>query len=290
MKAGISSYSLNQAIQSGEMTILDVVDYVADVGADHIEIVPIGFDLLENPNLIDEIANRAKARGLEISNYAVGANFIQKTIQEYETEIETVKKHVEVASRLGASRMRHDVASRKLDETSLAFFEEDLPLLVAACQEIADYASQYNIITSVENHGFYVQASERVQRLVRLVNRENFKTTLDIGNFLCVNEDPLVGVANNLSYASMVHFKDFYYRKSEDLPIKEGWLRTPSGRYLRGAIVGQGDIAISEIVTFIQEKGYDSYVSIEFEGMEDCRIGAKLGLDAMKQLWKEQVK
>ncbi|WP_054711129.1 sugar phosphate isomerase/epimerase [Bacillus sp. JCM 19041] len=290
MKAGISSYSLNQAIQSGEMTILDVVDYVADVGADHIEIVPIGFDLLENPALVDEIANRTRARGLEISNYAVGANFIQETTEEYESVIETVKKHVDVASRLGASRMRHDVASRKLEETSFAFFEEDLPSLVAACQEIADYASQYNIITSVENHGFYIQASERVQRLVRAVNRDNFKTTLDIGNFLCVDEDPLVGVANNLSYASIVHFKDFYCRKSNNLPIKEGWLQTSSGRYLRGAIVGHGDVAISEIVAFIQEKGYDGYVSIEFEGMEDCRIGAKLGLQTIKQLWKEQVK
>ncbi|WP_059103008.1 sugar phosphate isomerase/epimerase family protein [Shouchella shacheensis] len=289
MKAGISSYSLHQAMQAGEMTILDVVDYVADVGGEHIEIVPVGFNLLEDPALVDEIASKAKARGLEISNYAVGANFIQESEEDYRAEIETMKKQVDIAARLGVSRMRHDVASRKLEETSYAFFEEDLPKLVAACQEIADYASQYNIITSIENHGFYVQASERVQRIVRAVNRDNFKTTLDVGNFLCVDEDPVAAVANNLPYASMVHFKDFYYRDAS-LPVKEGWIKTANGRYLRGAIVGHGDVAIPEITALIQEAGYDGYVSIEFEGMEDCRKGAKLGLDSIKQLWKERVK
>ncbi|KQL56386.1 MULTISPECIES: sugar phosphate isomerase/epimerase family protein [Bacillaceae] len=290
MKVGISSYSLYQAMQAGEMTILDVIDYVAETGAEHIEIVPVGFDLLNNIELVDEIKSRANDKGLEISNYAVGANFIQHSKEAYDEAINSVKQHVDIAARLGAKRMRHDVASRNLNETTYAFFEEDLPLLIQACREIADYAKQYNIITSVENHGFYIQASERVLRLVRAVDRDNFKTTLDVGNFLCVDEDPFVGVANNLPYASMVHFKDFYYRKADDLPIKEGWLQTTSGRYLRGAIVGQGDIPIREIVAYMQEKNYEGYVSIEFEGMEACQKGAKLGLDAIKHLWKERVK
>ncbi|MFB5660341.1 sugar phosphate isomerase/epimerase family protein [Alteribacillus sp. HJP-4] len=289
MKAGISSYSLFQAMQAGEMTILDVVDYVADTGADHIEIVPVGFDLLEDPSLVEKIACRAQARGLEISNYAVGANFVQDSEEACRAEIETVKKQVDTAVQLGAARVRHDVASRKPEETTYAFFEEDLPKLVSACREIADYASQYDIITSIENHGFYVQASERVQRIVHAVNRDNFKTTLDIGNFLCVDEDPVAAVANNLPYASMVHFKDFYCRDAS-LPVKEGWTRTANGRYLRGAIVGHGDVAISEIAALIQEAGYEGYVSVEFEGMEDCRKGAKLGLDTIKQLWKERIK
>ncbi|GAF20882.1 LOW QUALITY PROTEIN: hypothetical protein JCM19047_545 [Bacillus sp. JCM 19047] len=290
MKIGISSYSLYQAMQAGEMTILDVIDYVADAGADHIEIVPVGFDLLNNIELVNDIKTRANDRGLEISNYAVGANFIQHSKEAYEEAIDIVKHHVDIAARLGATRMRHDVASRSLHETSYAFFEKDLPLLIHACREIADYAKQYSVITSVENHGFYIQASERVLRLVRAVDRDNFKTTLDVGNFLCVDEDPIVGVANNLPYASMVHFKDFYYRKADELPIKEGWLQTTSGRYLRGAIVGQGDIPIREIVTHMQENNYEGYVSIEFEGMEACRKGAKLGLDTIKHLWKEGVK
>lgn len=32
MKAGLSTYSLLQAIRAGEMTVLDVIDWIADNG------------------------------------------------------------------------------------------------------------------------------------------------------------------------------------------------------------------------------------------------------------------
>lgn len=123
--------------------------------------------------------------------------------------------------------MRHDVASRSLHETSYAFFEKDLPLLIHACREIADYAKQYSVITSVENHGFYIQASERVLRLVRAVDRDNFKTTLDVGNFLCVDEDPIVGVANNLPYASMFILKTSIIERQTNCQLKKDGYKQP---------------------------------------------------------------
>ncbi|MBO1914269.1 TIM barrel protein, partial [Microvirga sp. 3-52] len=107
--------------------------------------------------------------------------------EDYQAEIVRVKKEVDIANQLGIKFMRHDVASRPIPETTIQQFEADLPQLIEACREIADYANQYGIITSVENHGYYIQASDRVQSLVSHVDRPNFKTTLDIGNFLCVD-------------------------------------------------------------------------------------------------------
>ena len=40
MKFGLSSYSLQEALRSGEMTILDVIRWAADHGSEHIEMVP----------------------------------------------------------------------------------------------------------------------------------------------------------------------------------------------------------------------------------------------------------
>jgi inosose dehydratase len=129
-----------------------------------------------------------------------------------------------------------------------------------------------------------MQGSERVQRLVLAVDRENFRTTLDVGNFLCVDEDPVSAVQNNLPFASMVHMKDFYIRES--VPC-DGWINTTHGRYLRGAIVGLGDVDIPKIIKMIKAFGYDGYVSIEFEGWEDCRMGSKIGMANVKKLWEE---
>lgn len=286
MKIGLSSYSLSRAIRAGEMSVIEAIQWIADEGGEHVEIVPIGFDLVDNPQLIEDIRKKAEDVGIDISNYAVGANFVGKSEAEYDKEIEQTMKHVDIAHALGCKLMRHDVASRPIPETSIAQFEEDLPKIVEACRRVADYAAQYGITTSVENHGFFVQASDRVQRLIHEVGRDNYKTTLDVGNFLCVDEDPVSAVKKNIPYASMVHIKDFYVRPANENP-GEGWMQTSSGNYLRGAIVGHGDIDIRQTIQVIKESGYDGYISIEFEGMEDCRLGSKIGMDNVRRLWNE---
>ncbi len=287
MKLGISSYSLYRAMQSNEMSVLDVIGWIADNGGEHVEIVPnLGFRFDENPELIDAVREKAAKAGIDISNYAIGANFITEDEDGYKKEIERVMKEVDVAVRLGVKRMRHDVAWRAIEDCSIVRFEEDLGRLAEACRQIADYAAQFGIVTSVENHGYYVQASDRVQRLIAAVGRPNFKTTLDVGNFLCADEDPVSAVKKNIPLASMVHLKDFYIRPSYRNP-GEGWFRTLSGNYLRGAIVGHGDIDMPEVIRVIKQSGYDGYISIEFEGMEDCRTGSKIGLDNARRMWNE---
>ena len=266
MKIGLSSYSLFKALNLGEMSIIDAIQWIADQGGEHIEIVPnLGFSLEKNPELVDEIREKASKVGIDISNYAIGANFITETEADFQAEIDRVKKEVDIANRLGVKLMRHDVASRPIPQATIKNFEKDLPQLVLACREIADYASEYGMTTSVENHGFYIQASDRVQSLINHVDRPNFKTTLDVGNFLCVDEDPVAAVKNNITYASIVHIKDFLYRP-EQLHPGEGWMQTTSGNHLRGTIVGHGDLSMREIIKVIKSSSYDGYISIEFEG------------------------
>ncbi|WP_068613574.1 sugar phosphate isomerase/epimerase family protein [Paenibacillus tuaregi] len=283
MKLGISSYSLYQALEAGEMDILEIMEWVAGIGAEHIEIVPYGFTF-ENPELEDQIREKAASLGIAISNYAIGANFVTSSEEEYEVEIEQVKAEVDRAHRLGVKLMRHDVAART--DTSIARFNEDLGRVAAACQRIADHAKQYGITTSLENHGYYVQASDRVQSVVHAVNRPNFKTTLDVGNFVCVDENPITAVKNNIPYASMVHVKDFYIRPASRNP-GEGWFRSVGGSYLRGAIAGQGDLDLYEILRIVKNSGYDGYISIEYEGMEECRKGTKIAFDNVARIWNE---
>ncbi|MCD9021672.1 sugar phosphate isomerase/epimerase family protein [Cohnella silvisoli] len=286
MKLGVSSYSLHRAIQSDGLTILDLVQWVADHGGEHIEIVPIGFSLDDNPDLIRQIRTKAENVGIEISNYAIGANFIQPDELSYRAEIERVKKQVDIAHALGAKHMRHDVAYREIPEATIHSFLQDLPALVKACREIADYADQYHIVTSVENHGYYIQASDRVQALVRAVDRGNFRTLLDVGNFMCADEDSVVAVRKNLPIASMIHLKDFSLR-SGIRQYGEGWYPTAGGNSIRCTIVDQGDVNIYEILKIIKNSGYDGYISLEFEGNEPCLYGTRVGLDNARRIWNE---
>jgi sugar phosphate isomerase/epimerase len=284
MKIGVSTYSLSQAIQSGEMSVVEAIAYIAEIGGEHVEIVPIGFNLRANPELIPAIRQKAEDIGIEISNYAIGAEFSSLDEEAYENEVTRVMKEVDIAVLLGVKLMRHDVAS--VADISNGNFVMLLPRLAEACRRVADYAATFGITTSIENHGYFLQASDRVQALIHATDRANFRTTLDIGNFMCADENSVVAVKKNIAYASMVHIKDFYLRSCEQDP-GEGWFPTAHGNHLRGAIIGNGDIDMRSVLKVVKQSGYDGFLSVEFEGMEECKLGTRIGLNNLKQLWNE---
>ena len=289
MKIGLSTYSLIKKMNNGEMNVLDVLQWVADHGGEHVELVPYGFTVVDNYELATQIKEKAAALQLELSAYSMPANFIHDSEEAFLEEIERIKKHVDVVHHMGIKMMRHDVTLFTVSKeyTTIHYYVEHFDEMVRGCQLIADYAKQFGITTTIENHGFNVQTSDRVQQLIHAVNRDNFKTTLDIGNFLCIDEAPLVGVKKNIPYAATVHFKDFYIRPYYENPGGGEWFRTVHDNYLRGAIVGHGDINIREIIKIVKSSGYDGFLTVEFEGMEDCEVGSKIGMDNLRRLWQE---
>ena len=286
MKIGLSSYSLSRAIGSGNMGILEAIGWIANEGGEHIEIVPGAFDI-HAEKMPERIAARAKEEGIDVSSYTIGANFLQPDAKARAKEVARVKSEVDIAARLGVRFMRYDAGWRPIPEATVENFEKDLPFVADGCREVADYAAQYGITCSVENHGYHFQGAERVTRLVNLVNRPNYRTTMDVGNFVCADDDPVSAVRTNIRIASFIHFKDFFRRTAGNPPVGEGWSRTKGGNYIRGTIVGHGDVELRPIVKIIKESGYDGYVSVEFEGREDCIWGCHVSLANTKQLFAE---
>ncbi|QGH36795.1 TIM barrel protein [Gracilibacillus salitolerans] len=283
MKFGVSSYSLLQALRYDGITVTDIFQWIKEIGATHVEIVPHGFEVsLETATTIRK---QAEEVGLEISNYAISANFVTDDKQAFQKEIERVKHHVDIAHALNVKHMRHDAASRT--NGTITTFIRDLDQVADACREITTYAASYGIVTSIENHGFYLQGSDRVLALLERVNHPNFRLTLDVGNFACVDEDTSIAVKKCLPYASMVHLKDFYVREQNN-QLQEGWIETAGGKKIRGSIVGQGDLPINEILSTISASDYDSWISIEFEGMENCMDGTAYGFSYVKNRLKKE--
>lgn len=285
MKIGFSSYSFRAAMTAGTMTLDDVFDWIGANGGEHLEIAQFGltpdsggidWNLDDDPALVEALAAASARSGVELSGICIGSSFIGD--QAFvDAQVKRAKHHVELADRLGMRFLRHDVTPWALRDTGVADVDATLPVLAEASKQIAQHAASYGITTSVENHGFFVNASERVRRLIQAVDEPNFKTTLDVGNFLCVDDDPLLAVRANLPYASFVHLKDFYVRP-ESFPLTDGWLRTAGGRYILGAIVGYGDVDLPGICRSVAESGYDGFVSIEFEGLEESRLACERGL------------
>lgn len=279
MKLGISSYSLQQEMNQGSMSMLDVMDWVKQQGASHVEIVPLHVDLLDTPSLVHDIKEQAKALNLALSNYAIGSNLLQQG-DDLRKELDRIKAHVDIAHALGVKNMRFDVGFLSKEESTIIRFNKELPKIVSACQEIADYAKRYPLTVTIENHGYFVQHSDRIITILNQVNRDNFKLTLDVGNFLCADESPLLAVKKCLPYASMIHLKDFYYRET-GVALGEGFFETINNNQLRGAVTGHGDIPLRTIIGEIVASDYDGDVSIEFEGIEPCLMATQTALKLM---------
>lgn len=285
MKIGVSSYSFSKLVNAGSMAQIDVIKKAKEMGFEVIEFsnltVPEGESKEAFAKRLREECERVQ---IEMGNYTIGADFINGSEGNFDAEVERLKREVKIASILGATGMRHDATSGfKPEHIGPRGFKDALPVLIKGYGIITEYAAEFGIRTMVENHGQFCQDSERVESLVNGVNNKNFGVLLDIGNFLCVDEDPVTAVGRLAPYAFHVHVKDFH-TKSGMLPDPgTGWFHSRGGNYLRGAIIGHGEVPVVQCLNTIRKAGYDGDFSIEFEGLEDPLMGIPTGLENLKR-------
>ncbi|MEZ5277971.1 MAG: sugar phosphate isomerase/epimerase family protein [Opitutaceae bacterium] len=285
MKIGVSSYSFSRLLRSGSLAQIEVIAKAKEIGFDVIEFstiaVPEGRTLADFAAELREEADRV---GIEIANYTIGADFLRGSNGDLAAEIERVKREVDIAEILGVPGMRHDATfGWPEDFKGVRSFEGSLPRLTEGCRRVTEYAAGKGIRTMVENHGFFCQDSVRVEQLVSSVNHPNFGVLIDMGNFLCVDEDPSVAVGRLLPYAFHCHAKDFHIKRGSDPKPGDGWITTRAGNYIRGAIVGHGNVPVLQCLQTIKRAGYDGVLSIEFEGIEDVLMAVQAGHDNLRR-------
>jgi sugar phosphate isomerase/epimerase len=287
MNLTVSTYSLLRWRNEQHKTLEDTIDWIADAGLGGIEFAGLDEKATDNPvRRAASLRRRCQKRGIKPVSYCVSADLL-KMPDEQRKQVEQLKGHVDVAVELGVRSMRHDVTwgfgkgSEGLEVPKT--FAGALKVIVPAIREVSDYAAARGVKTSLENHGFFMQASRRVERLIKTVNHPNYGLTIDMGNFLCVNEDPVKAVARLARYAVMVHVKDFHVRPKKSMP-PSGWFATPTSIALRGAIAGHGVIDIPRQIALLRKAGYDGWLSLEFEGMEEPTKAVKLGLEYLRSI------
>ena len=283
MKLGVSSYSYAGYINAGKMTQADCVEKAAEMGFDAVEFIDLTpHDGSSLEKYAETIRKRADAAGIEISTYTVGACLIKNTPEETAAELERVKRQIDVAAILGVTKMRHDAY---FSQTKYRSFDLSLPELAENCRALTEYAKSVGVRTMVENHGFVCQDSDRLERLFNAVNHENFGLLVDMGNFLCVDEDPAVAVSRLASYAIHVHLKDFkIYPHSLG---ESGGILTRGCNTIKGTAVGDGDVPIKQCIDVLKRVGYNDVFSIEFEGAGDCVEGIAKGTEFFKRINKK---
>ena len=67
----------------------------------------------------------------------------------------------------------------------------------------------------------------------------------------------------------------------------EGSFRSRGGNFLRGTIIGHGNVPVKQCLHLLKAAGYDDTISIEFEGMESPVTAVRIGLANLKKYWSE---
>lgn len=280
MKISVSSYSYQQYIRAGRMTQLEVVRCAHEMGfagIDFTELRPCeNYTLEDQLAYADKIRQEADKYGVEVVAYTIGANLYQDTDEEQTAEIARMKGQVDVATRLGATLLRHDVCYSEKHNGVTVSFEKMLPRIADAAREITVYAESLGIRTMTENHGLIAQDSDRVERLYNTVDHNNYGILVDIGNFACADEDSIRAVSRLAPYAFHVHAKDFHkYAFSETAPTHA--FVTRGCNKLVGCAIGDGDIPTAQCIAILKKAGYDGYLTVEYEGADDCIVGIARG-------------
>ena len=286
MQLGVSSYSYSRLVRNGTLKQADVIGAAKEAGFQAIEFstiaVPEGKTLAA---YADALRQEARQVGLPIANYTIGADFLNGSGGDLQAEIKRVKGEVDIAEILGAPGMRHDATGGfAAGHTGPKGFDDALPRLAEGCRAVTEYAAKKGIRTMVENHGFFCQDSARVEKLANAVGHTNFGILADLGNFYCVDENAGQAVGRLARHVFHAHAKDFHIKPGNGFNPGEGWFLSRGGNFLRGAIIGHGDVPLLQALRALKRSGYNGVLSIEFEGMEDVLGSLRIGLANLRRL------
>ena len=191
--------------------------------------------------------------GLTIAAVSASNHFTTPDDDRLKKEIAKVKQWADIAAYLGAPVLRCFAGSgQELAEPKI--FDRT----AAALKECADYCrDNYGIVLAMENHGG--TSAEQILGLLKAVNSDWFRLTLDTGNF---SEDPYGSIRKAAPLAVFVHAKTY------DIDEQGNDKRLDYNRIFR----------------IFREISYRGFFSLEYEGQADEELMIPKSVALLKRL------
>ena len=284
MKTAISLYSYNKLYKTGNFNVFDAVEQTKKYGMDGVELcifdeyIPEGKTKLQ---LSLELCEYARGIGLEVPMFTVGANLY---CADPEGETKRLMENVDIAAECGIPMMRMDVAYAFMGNETSKSPKKVIEFVAPYVRRIAEYGKAKGVKLCSENHGRLIQDSYRVEELITTVDHKNYGYLCDIGNFGGVDEDCATAVSRLLPYICFIHAKDALERDGMAYDPGRGFGRTRGGKYRRATVFGQGVVPVYQILKSLKAFGYEGYVSLEYEGMEETIEAMEIGAENLKRM------
>ena len=233
-RPAICAYSFRNQLKDGSMKYADIIRMAADLGADGIDLTTYWFADTNDETLF-ALKKLAYRSSIAIYTIGVRVRLAQPTPELQAAELETLRKWVDVAEKLGASHIRvfgGAVPKGATEDQAVAWAVETL-------KRGSDLSGRKGIILGVEDDGGITTNADRTVEIVKKAASPWAGINLDVGNF---PDDGYSQIEMCAPYATNVHFKTAVRVNKQRQPAD--WPR---------------------ILKILGAAGYKGYLSLEYE-------------------------
>ncbi|MHB8900180.1 MAG: sugar phosphate isomerase/epimerase family protein [Thermoguttaceae bacterium] len=267
----VSTYSFWRFRDDSKLSIERCIDLAAEMGFDAVEILHMQMED-ESNTYLQKLKRRAFGAGLALCGFSTHQSFVSPDRPTRQKNVDHTLRCIELAYRLGIPTVRVNtgrwgttrtfdelMANRGIEPRLEGYSDEDGFAWVIEClEQCLPKAEECGVLLGLENHWGLGRTADGVLRIVRAVDSEWLRVTMDTGNFLDDTYEQLEKVAPETAY---VQAKTYYgggtwYTLELDYP---------------------------RIARILRHHNYRGYISLEFEGKEDFATAIPKSLATLRQ-------
>ena len=281
-----------------EYTVLEALQLFHDIGLDGAEIVvqdgyKSGIPVNCSQEELKEVKAKADALGLRIialTPYNSRFNDLDPAVQAAEEA--DIVRCIGYAEYLGASYIR--IYGGNYAATDTDPDGKKRKNLVESMRRLGDEAQKRNVKLVIENHfnTMTVSAQQSIE-LSREINHPAVGILYDQANLTFTGKEDY-RTAINLQQEKVyhMHVKDLRFKSgNHDFVSSDVSHPKEEERNVVTKIVGEGELDWPGILKMVKERGYDGWLSLEYErrwhpdDIPDASIGMKKSADYLRALW-----
>jgi len=267
MKVGCSTYSYHRTFEAGKNDVEGFLKKMFHFKVGGVELLDL--HMAPDPDNVRRLKRLALRLGIEIAAVTIHPSLEIKSISPPEFErvaepTEKIDRWIEIASLIGAPVLRVDTI-RTTEETPQ---EEAIRANIDCIKRCIPHAVEKGITMGIENHGGVTSTAENIIKIVRGVGSDWYGVVLDFGNF-GLEERAYEEMEKVAPYTIFCHAKTLEFGLGSQGP-EPYW--------------EEKRIDYRKVMDILRRKGYNGYLSLEYEGTEAEETAVPKGIGFLRRL------
>ncbi|NOY81847.1 MAG: sugar phosphate isomerase/epimerase [Kiritimatiellaeota bacterium] len=281
MKLSIMLFPFDAPLADGRYRPEQVVETFLREGVTGIESMQRGVE--RAPDSWRRFLAMAREAGLGFPCHDINVNLIGSgSSADRDAAIDTVRRGVAFCRNVLRAPTALLAGTAPVPDLDLA---ESRRRYAAALGAALEATGDSGVTLAIEDYGVYptfTASARHCREILGAPGCERLGFVFDNGNFVLADERPSAVLDSFMDRIVHVHIKDFARRAPDGRPS----LTSPSGVPYRGALLGEGEAEVTEVVSALAVAEYGGWISLEVSGaLGDPLEEAVHGLRFIRNAW-----